>query len=305
MKQGKMLPQKMPPPALSTRIKNGINAFLQPLGLEVSTTMMRQTEQSRIQNLQSKGHWKNARYDQGLNIEVEKWLEFLNQTCTPLSASYGTLPSNMNGNPNEFYLQNGWFESVDAEVLYSVIRQLKPQHIFEVGSGFSTRLMRRAIKDGNLATRITSVDPHPHSNTSIEPYADEYIKSPIENVGVENIVNRLDANDILFIDSSHKVMTGGDIPYLFLEVIPRLKPGVYVHVHDIFLPLDYPEKWVVENWDWTEQYLVHAFLCYNEVFEITWLAKYMWEYHKPDVLKVIPNAIANANPSSLWLKKLR
>jgi hypothetical protein len=288
--------------AFSTRIKTGINTLLQPLGLELGTTLKRRIEETRIRAMESRGHWKNARYNQGFKLDAEKWLEFLKQTCAPFAAMYNLLSPSMNGDPHEYYLQNGWFESVDAEVLYSIIRYLKPRRIFEVGSGFSTRLMRKAIKDGDLTTKITSVDPHPHSNTNIEPYADEYIKSQIESIEVEKIINRLNAGDILFIDSSHKVMTGGDIPYLFLEVIPRLKPGVYIHVHDIFLPLDYPKSWV--EWGWTEQYLVHAFLCYNEAFEITWLAKYMWEYHKSDVLEAIPNALPNATPSSLWLKKL-
>ena len=97
---------------------------------------------------------------------------------------------------------------------------------------------------------------------------------------LSKILDLLSAGDILFIDSSHTVTTGGDVPYLFLEILPRLNPGVLIHIHDIFLPFDYPEQWVLEDWGWTEQYLVHAFLSYNQTFEILWPASYVWEHHR-------------------------
>jgi predicted O-methyltransferase YrrM len=184
-----------------------------------------------------------------------------------------------------------------------VLRRFQPGNVVEVGSGFSTRVMRRAIKDGNLATRITSIDPHP--NTNVQPYADEYIKAPVEDVEIARILKLLSAGDILFIDSSHTVKTGGDVPYLFLEVLPRLKPGVLIHIHDVFLPFDYPEQWVLNDWGWTEQYLVHAFLAYNRTFEILWPARYMWQHHQETIIEIIPSAaVAGSCPTSLWLKKL-
>src|SRR5258705_12361590 len=124
--------------------------------------------------------------------------------------------------------------------------------------------MRGTISDEKFSASITSIDPHP--NPGVAPYANEYIKAPVEDVAVERIVDLLNAGDILFIDSSHTVKTGGDVPYLFLEILPRLKPGVLIHIHDIFLPFDYPEQWVLQDWGWTEQYLVHAFLSFNRAF---------------------------------------
>ena len=290
--------------ALTTRIKQLINTALAPVGLEVSTTVAKRIEVDRLSALDDKQHWDSVRYTEGLLINEDACLEFLQSTCLPFQRDYSVLAQNQNGSEEEFYLQNGWFGPVDAEILYSLIRTVRPRHIIEVGSGFSTRLMRRAIREGKLETKITSVDPMP--NTSIAPFADEYIKVPVETIPLPQIVDTLDANDILFIDSSHKVKTGGDVPFLFLEVLPRLKPGVWVHVHDVFFPFDYPKQWVLDGWDWNEQYLVHAFLCYNERFEIRWPGSFIWERHRQQIARAIPSADSlSTPPASLWLQKIR
>lgn len=296
------LPYQIFSGGLRGSVKTTLNAVLKPMGLEIGTTLKQHIEDTRIRKLQERGHWETTRYTQGIKLDDEKWIDFLEQTCLPYKHQYEQLPLNPNGDESQYFLVNGWFESVDAEMLYSVLRHFNPATVIEVGSGFSTRLMRRAIKEGSLQTKIISIDPHP--NTSVQPYSDEYIKSPVEDVEQARILDVLDANDILFIDSSHSVTTGGDIPYLFLEILPRLKPGVLIHIHDIFLPLDYPVQWVINNWGWTEQYLVHAFLCYNNAFEILWPARYMWEFHKQEVTSVIPVKAVDVTPSSLWLRKL-
>lgn len=301
-----MKPRKLPyqalPDGFRSNVKALLNAVLRPAGLEIGTTLEQGIENIRLQKLREQGHWNEPRYSQGLAIDDRKALQFLSETCSPFQSGYQTFAPNPNGDESQYFLENGWFESVDAEILYSALRRFQPANVVEVGSGFSTRVMRRAINDGKLATKITSIDPHP--NTVVKPYADECIKSLVEDVAVERIVDLLNAGDILFIDSSHTVKTGGDVPYLFLEILPRLKQGVLIHIHDIFLPFDYPEEWVFEDWGWTEQYLVHAFLSFNPAFEILWPASYMWERHRQEILDLIPNALAVARPSSLWLKRL-
>jgi hypothetical protein len=139
----------------------------------------------------------------------------------------------------------------------------------------------------------------------VDSCASEVIQSKVEDVDLAVIADSLVEGDVLFIDSSHRIVTGGDVPYLFLEVIPRLRTGVLIHVHDVFFPFEYPEECVFQGWSWTEQYLVHAFLCFNDSFEILWPARYMWGYHQADVLEVIPADPSVYPPSSLWLKKTR
>lgn len=288
---------------LTSRIKQLINTALAPIGLEMSTTLAKRIELDRLNALTEKQHWGSGRYTEGLHMNESACLDFLRSTCLPFQSEYSLFAHHQNGSKEEFYLKNGWFGPVDAEILYSLIRTINPRHIIEVGSGFSTRVMRRAIREGKLETKITSVDPMP--NTSIAPFADEYIKVPIETIPLAQIVDTLDANDILFIDSSHKVKTGGDVPYLFLEVLPRLKPGVWVHVHDVFFPFDYPKQWVMDGWEWNEQYLVHAFLCYNERFEIRWSGSFLWSNHRDEIARVIPSANSlSGPPASLWLTKV-
>ncbi len=288
--------------ALSTRIKAQLNVLLGAVGLQIGTTAELTVERARVRSLQAGDHWRKARYDQGLRFDDEKHLQFLRETCLPYKSSYANFARSPNGNDQEFYLDNGYFRSIDAELLYSVIRRYRPKHIIEVGSGFSTRLMARAIREEKGHTTITSIDPEPR--VPMSAWVTEQILAGVENMNPDLIVDSLGEGDVLFIDSSHSVLVGGDVPFLFLEVLPRLKAGVLIHIHDIFLPFDYPEEWTLNGWYWTEQYLVHAFLAFNHAFEILWPARYMWAYHESAVANVIPAEASIIPPSSLWLKKV-
>lgn len=285
----------------STDIKLRLNKVLNLVGLQVGTTVSLLREEARIQALQALGHWTKVQYHQGLKFDSAKHLNFLRETCLPFEADYTKLPHSANGSSPSFYLDNGNFRAVDAELLYSVIRKQQPKQIIEVGSGFSTRLMALAIKDGNLSTSITSIDPEPR--VEVDAFVTQRIESVVEHVDSGTIADVLEEGDILFIDSSHQVITGGDVPFLFLEVLPRLKKGVFIHVHDVFFPFDYPVECVSAGWGWTEQYLVHAFLSFNEAFEILWPARYMWANHQRALLEVIPANLSVYPPSSLWLLK--
>jgi hypothetical protein len=288
---------------LSTRIKTQLNTLLRPIGLRVGTTLRQTTEETRLNRLKAGGHWDNPRYHQGLKFDPDNHLTFLKETCLPFKADYSGFERISNGNEQDFFLDNGYFRGVDAELLYSVIRKYQPNHVIEIGSGFSTRVIARAMRDGGLETTLTSIDPLPRVN--VDQAASEVIPSNVEDLALEVIADSLNEGDVLFIDSSHRVVTGGDVPYLFLEVIPRLKPGVLIHVHDVFFPFEYPEECVFPGWNWTEQYLVHAFLAFNDSFKILWPARYMWGYHQADVLDVIPTDPNVYPPSSLWLRKVR
>lgn len=118
---------------------------------------------------------------------------------------------------------------------------------------------------------------------------------------------KLKENDILFIDSSHVLKTGSDVQYEYLEILPRLNKGVLVHFHDIFLPAEYPQKWILEDHKfWNEQYLLQAFLAFNDSFEILWAGSYMHLNH-PDKLEQFFKSY-NKNkrwPGSFWVRKIR
>jgi hypothetical protein len=150
---------------------------------------------------------------------------------------------------------NMWFTELDAIALYGLLAERKPGILLEVGSGVSTKFARRAIEDHNLRTRIISFDPTPRS--TVNDLCDEVHRIPFEKADV-GIVDMLQPGDVLFIDSSHRSFENSDVTVFFLEVLPRLQPGVLVHFHDILLPFDYPPEWAQRYY--SEQYLLASFL---------------------------------------------
>lgn len=227
----------------------------------------------------------------------------------------------------EFRLNNGFFETVDAEVAYSIVRQAKPKHVIEVGGGNSTRLLATALRknaEEGTAAELVTIEPHP--DPVLErgfPGLLQLIRKPVQEVPPE-FFDQLEAGDVLFLDSSHVVSLGSDVVYEVLEILPRLKPGVLVHFHDIFIPADYPRKFVMNNLCfWAEQYMVQAFLCGNQQFRVVWSSSMMqlshrsvlrgvfkrWEgsyVHMPDDCKTFAPTYDGRNvwPCSLWIEKV-
>lgn len=150
---------------------------------------------------------------------------------------------------------NGWMPALDGVALYSYMVIYKPSIFMEVGSGNSTMFARKAIVDHNLETRIVSIDPCPRAD--IDTICDEVIRQPVEEVGL-HVFDRLEKNDILYIDNSHRVLMNSDVTAIFVDVIPRLRSGVLVEIHDISLPYDYPTDWISRSY--SEQYLLAAYL---------------------------------------------
>jgi predicted O-methyltransferase YrrM len=180
-----------------------------------------------------------------------------------------------------------------------MIRHLKPQRIIEIGGGYSTQLAGKALAANRRGT-LTCIEPYPERLNGAGPNV-ELIQKRVEEIDV-NFFSCLEANDILFIDSSHTVKFGSDVCYEFLELLPRLAPGVWVHVHDIFLPHDYPAEWLIERrMALNEQYLLEAFLSFNEQFQVALANYWLCLDHRAEATRVWP---ANAGASSLWMKRI-
>jgi len=163
-------------------------------------------------------------------------------------------------NENEPAWNNGFLPGLDVVALYTFLNEFKPKQYIEIGSGNSTKVARKSIKDNQLSTKITSIDPFPRAN--IDHLADKVIRKPLENMeSYEMITEGLNAGDILFIDNSHRVLPNSDATVCFLELLPLLKPGVIVHIHDIYLPYDYPQDMCDRFY--SEQYMLAAFLLAN------------------------------------------
>lgn len=150
---------------------------------------------------------------------------------------------------------NPWFTALDAIALSGMLVRHDPRLLIEIGSGNSTKFARHVIRERSLRTKIVSIDPQPRAE--IDGLCDEIIRAPAEFVDPA-VFSRLKPGDILFIDSSHRSLENSDVTTLFLEVLPELPPGVIVHVHDVYLPYDYPPA--SEGLMYNEQYLLAALL---------------------------------------------
>jgi hypothetical protein len=185
------------------------------------------------------------------------------------------------------YFPNSFFGPMDAAALTGMMRILKPHRYIEIGSGISTRFARRAVKMHGLLTKIICIDPAPRK--SVVNVADAIINESLLNVDI-TLFSLLRENDILFFDGSHLCFSGTDCTTFFLEVLPSIANGVHVHVHDIFLPNDYPER--IKTRFYNEQQLLATFLFANQEFEVVLPMNYL---HR---LGHCPEGV------SFWLKRI-
>jgi hypothetical protein len=188
------------------------------------------------------------------------------RTFLPLAKYLTAIPERQTGSriSNEPYWINGMMPALDGVALYGFIATYKPKIFMEVGSGNSTKFARKAIADHALDTKIVSIDPCPCAD--VNEICDEIIRRPVEDVDV-HMFDRLNKNDVLYIDNSHRVFMNSDATAVFLDIMPRLRQGVMVEIHDVTLPYDYPAEWV--NRYYSEQYLLAAYiLARGNIFEI-------------------------------------
>ncbi|WP_374655214.1 class I SAM-dependent methyltransferase [Dongia sp.] len=193
-----------------------------------------------------------------------------------------------------------WFATLDAAILYGMVRTLRPRRLVEVGSGHSTRFAARAIADGRLATHHVAIDPAPRADCSRLPVD---LRRAMLNETEPDLFATLAAGDILFVDSSHILMPGTDVDQLFNRILPALPPGVLVHIHDIFLPDDYPAGW---HWrGYNEQLAILPLLAagaYRPLFASRYVQSCMQNETAASLVATLP---ASSNlATSLWLEKV-
>ena len=200
------------------------------------------------------------------------------------------------GELRESEVQNDYFSGLDAVVYYSLIRHLKPRRVIEIGGGYSTRIAGKALA-ANQSGRLTCIEPFPERLNGLSLGVD-LIAKRVEEIDL-SFFSSLKANDILFIDSSHTVKFGSDVCYEFLEILPSLKRGVWVHVHDIFFPHDYPAEWLLKRrLALNEQYLLEGFLAFNREFEVALSNYWLGLDHELAVKRLWSSA--NSGGSSFW-----
>jgi predicted O-methyltransferase YrrM len=207
-----------------------------------------------------------------------------------------------------YFYSGGHYPNGDALVLFAMINTHRPRRIIEIGSGFSSAVMLDSADALGLSDlALTFIDPYADRLRSLLRPADAsrttVIERPVQTVPLD-LFKTLEADDILFIDSSHVLKAGSDVHYELFSILPTLKPGVIIHIHDIQFPFEYPEDWVFnKGWAWNEIYAVRALLMYSTRFKIQFWTNLFLQTHHDLVAKSLPGHHF-INGGSLWLKSL-
>jgi predicted O-methyltransferase YrrM len=270
--------------------------------------------------------WPAEEEPVGLDLAFGRQLDFLQMVVPQYRAEWES-PSSPFFSVSYNY-NNGFFETVDAEIAYCLVRHYKPRRIVEVGGGYSSRVMAAALEmnhklDG-VRGELVTIDPYPDRFPK-KALSDRVhlITQNIQDVDLDVFLS-LQSGDFLFLDSSHVVGIGSDVVREYLEIVPRLADGVLIHAHDIFIPADYPREAVLHNLAfWSEQYLLQALLMFNPRFEVLWGSSCMQSRAPAELENAFPqwkNSYRNMPaakrsflptrdgehvwPSSFWMRKL-
>jgi hypothetical protein len=256
-------------------------------------------------DLRRKQPWNETYPTAGIDLREDRQLELLDE-CRDYFAEY-THPEREAG-----FVTNG-----DGPMLYAMVRKFEPDRIIEVGSGESTAVTlaaaRKNEQESGTTTEITAVEPYPDEALRELARGNDgltVLESRAEDVDVSEYC-RLESGDFLFIDSSHTLTVGNDVAHLYLKVLPQLPDGVCVHSHDIRFPAEYPKEWILdEHRFWTEQYLLQAFLMFNETFEVLWAGNHMSDQYPEELERSLPNYRSSAEaddgggwPGSFWMRR--
>lgn len=281
--------------AITSKAKLAANQALRSVNLRIDTLTAEAREAARIEALRQRGY-----FDRPAFPLLPAFAEFVPDALAAALARYSLdLDALMRGaaQPGGYDPANPFFRSPDAEILYLMVRSLAPRRIVEVGSGNSTRIIRQAIADGGLSVEHVAIDPAPRSD--IAGLVDRMHLSRFEDAPAGPLLAELEAGDILFIDSSHEVRVGNDVARLFCTTLPALADGVVVHVHDVFLPFDYPVPFCTECPGWGEQYLLQLLL-QRARHEVLWPGYYLQKL-RPETAERLP-FLAAGRAQSLWFR---
>lgn len=240
--------------------------------------------------------------DIGSDVLIGVDLNFINQNHFKeiICNKYNLYNQFLNIPYHRYSIENAWFNKEDALVLMTMMLEFKPKKIIEIGSGFSTCVMLDVNEYClNNETEITSIEPYPErllSKIRINEKNYQLNVNSVQQCDI-SIFEKLEKNDILFIDSSHVAKSGGDILYEYFKIIPMLQSGVIIHIHDIFFPFTYPKKWLYEGRCYNEAYILHGFLMNNNEYEIIYFNNFMHS----NLVESIGESFESGG--SIWIRK--
>jgi len=274
------------------------NQLLVPLRVEIQSRTAELCEQDRIRAAINRGDFGKPVYPLPQSFRSQSFVDVV-ADLPKYEERFATFRDRAT-NDVGFEYGNGFFSSPDAEVLYTLVRRHQPARIVEIGCGNSTRVIHQAILDGKIDCHHRCIDPAPRRDVSDS--ADEVIISPIEACDPHEVVSGLGKGDILFIDTSHELAPANDVAFIYGRLVPLVPAGVFIHIHDIFLPYEYPVEWVRDlHLNWSEQYLVQVMLMSDDSWEALWPGHYL-ERTLSDFDTHFPHR-ERRHAQSLWIVK--
>jgi hypothetical protein len=214
----------------------------------------------------------------GIVLDEEAQLDLLKQ----LAGWWSDVPEGGSAS-HRYYSENAMYGLADAAVYFGMLRYIKPKRIIEVGCGLSSAVAMDYADAYDSDLSLTFIEPNPQRLESIMRPSDRsrctVIDKQVQDVDL-SVYAALEPGDALFIDSSHIVKPGSDVNWLYLEVLPTLPSGTFVHIHDIFWPFEYPVEWLQERRDWTEGYLLRALLTDSDRWRVLLFSNWLWQNHR-------------------------
>jgi predicted O-methyltransferase YrrM len=209
--------------------------------------------------------------------------------------------------PTVYCWNNNFWNNADALVQYGLMRGRQPRRVVEVGCGWSSLLLARALRQnesaGGSRTEVVQIEPYPRKEimASLPEHWRQHVS--ILQRAPFSIFEDLAAGDVLFYDGSHCAKVASDVNWFFFQVLPRLASGVLIHLHDVFFPRQYPEHWIFERGQtWNEQFVLQAFLMHNERYRVEICNSYLFDKHAA-ILKELYRGVQPAHGVSIWLRK--
>jgi hypothetical protein len=245
--------------------------------------------------------WMRRSYPDGIDWDLDGQ-EQLARRLAQHAHELDDIPYRIPSHGADLAWHNGVFSKGDVYAYYGLVRELRPRRVIEVGSGWSSLVLARALVANGAPTGVTLIEPAPNQALLAEfrPHW-RLVPHLVQHVDVR-LFEELEAGDLLFYDGSHVTRTGGDLNWMLFEVLPRLTLGVWVHFHDLFWPYDYPFWWILdEGMSWNEQYMLQAFLTHNHAYRVRLATKMLW-LERGEALA--PLFELGFDGGSLWLEKV-
>lgn len=252
--------------------------------------------------------WHDRPLPAGVAWNLDAQLELVRRLA-PYASELSRVPWDAPAGPPVYHWNNDFWRGLDALVHYGLLRDLKPSRVIEIGCGWSSLLLAQALAANDVAgselTPVHQIEPYPRRELLAALPAHWTREETMLQRAALASFEELTAGDVLFYDGSHVARAGSDVNWFFFEILPRLAPGVVVHIHDVYWPADYPDTWIFERGQtWNEQYVLQAFLMYNDTFELLVANSALRATHHEELSRLYDDARDGiGGGGSVWLRR--